>query len=102
MLNKLYALELGKEGFTFLLVSPGVSQDKAWCHRMHVSKLTQSISQWLKTDMGNAVVEAELDVSVGVAALKKIILEADTSMNGKFVNIKVSGSAWYDGSEIPW
>ena len=51
---------------------------------------------------------ADLGVSVGVNAVKEIILKAGKDMNGKFVNIHVSG--WenangpnqYDGKEIPW
>ncbi|KAK4553124.1 hypothetical protein LTR86_009851 [Recurvomyces mirabilis] len=82
MLNKQYALEYAEKGFTFLCVSPG----------------------WLKTDLGGDY--ADFPVEVGVTELKRIILEADKSQNGKFVNIHVPGQeqAWgrYDGKEIEW
>tara|TARA_R110002003_G_scaffold234_5_gene16923 strand:- start:10207 stop:10407 length:201 start_codon:yes stop_codon:yes gene_type:complete len=60
--------------------------------------------QWLKTDLGGE--NAELRVDVGVAELKRIILEANPAQNGKFVNIHIPGQeeSWgrYDGGEIPW
>lgn len=60
--------------------------------------------QWLKTDLGGE--QADFDVSVGVKETKRIILEATTAQNGKFVNIHVPGheNAWgqYDGKEVSW
>ena len=45
-------------------------------------------------------------MEVGVAEVKRIILEATKEQNGKFLNIHVPGmeNAWghYDGGEIPW
>lgn len=51
---------------------------------------------------------ADLEVSVGVGAVKDIILKSDKSKNGKFLNIHVPG--WenapgrnqYDGKDVPW
>ncbi|GIZ43347.1 hypothetical protein CKM354_000657900 [Cercospora kikuchii] len=83
MLTALYAQD--HEDFTFLAVSPG----------------------WLKTDLGSQ--NADLPVEVGVSSLKDIILKADRSQNGKFLNIHVPG--WkkegkgpevYEGEEVPW
>lgn len=56
--------------------------------------------QWLKTDLGGET--ADLTVDVGVKELKRIILEADKSQNGKFVNIHVPGMDQYKGEEVPW
>lgn len=64
--------------------------------------------QWLKTDLGSQ--NADLLVEVGVESVKKIILDAKTSDNGKFRNIqvhgwekdKVDGSNYYEGEEVPW
>jgi hypothetical protein len=62
------------------------------------------ISQWLKTDLGSQ--NADLEPEVGVADTKRIIVEADKSQNGKFLNIHVPGweDKWgrYDGKEIEW
>jgi hypothetical protein len=83
MLNKQYAIQYADAGFTFLAVSPG----------------------WLKTDLGG-VDYADLEVPVGVAELKRIILEATPSQNGQLVNILVPGQeeafGLYNGKEIPW
>lgn len=62
--------------------------------------------QWLRTDLGSQY--ADLDVSVGAKEVRRIVLDADTSDNGKFRNILVPG--WenadgpnrYDGGEVPW
>ncbi|KAK4570134.1 hypothetical protein LTR86_002214 [Recurvomyces mirabilis] len=82
MLNAQYALDYADTGFTFLAVSPG----------------------WLKTDLGGQY--ADLDPHIGVAELKRIILEASPAQNGKFVNIHVPGMedahGHYDGGEVPW
>jgi len=82
MLNVQYAMDHADAGFTFLCVSPG----------------------WLKTDLGGE--HAEFDVQVGVAELKRIILESTPADNGKLVNIHIQGqeNSWghYDGGEIPW
>lgn len=56
--------------------------------------------QWLKTDLGGEM--ADLTVDVGVKELKRIILQADKSQNGKFVNIRVPGMDQYKGEEVPW
>lgn len=59
----------------------------------------------MKTELGGGDY-GELDVEVGAKEVMRIILEADRSMNGKFVNIHVEGkektAAQYDGGEIPW
>ena len=60
--------------------------------------------QWLKTNLGGE--QADLEVEDGVAEVKRIILEAGPSQNGKFLNIHVPGQeqgvGHYDGGEIPW
>lgn len=54
--------------------------------------------------MGNE--NADLSVDVGVAEVKRLILESGREQNGKFLNIKVPKTekmVWeYDGKEIPW
>ncbi|EXJ75459.1 uncharacterized protein A1O5_02155 [Cladophialophora psammophila CBS 110553] len=84
MLTVQYALEYGKEGFTFYVISPG----------------------WLKTDMGSQ--NADLGVDVGAGAVLDIVLNSRPEYNGTFRNILVPG--WennegpnrYDGKEVPW
>lgn len=83
MMSKQYAIEHAKEGFVFLCISPG-----------HLR--TELIS-----DVG------DFDVSVGTSEVMRIIMAANTKMNGKFMNIHVPG--WenalpgrYDGEELPW
>jgi len=82
MLNAQWAVAYAEAGFTFLLVSPG----------------------WLQTDLGGK--DADLPVETGVSELKRIILQADSSQNGKFLNIHVPGQeeSWgqYDGKEVAW
>lgn len=86
MLTAQWAMALESEGFTVLAITPG----------------------WLKTDLGSQ--NADLLVEVGVESVKKIILDAKTSDNGKFRNIqvhgwekdKVDGSNYYEGEEVPW
>ncbi|OAP63385.1 hypothetical protein AYL99_02612 [Fonsecaea erecta] len=84
MLTVQYALELGKEGFTFLMVSPG----------------------WLKTDLGGQA--ADLPVEVGARATLDILFKSTKEDNGKYKNIHVPG--WenvqgpnvYDGRDVSW
>ena len=83
MLSKQYAIEYAKEGFTVVCISPG----------------------HLKTDLVGG--HGDFEVSVGASEVKRIILEASTKQNGKFMNIHVPG--WenalpgrYDGEELPW
>ncbi|OQV03721.1 hypothetical protein CLAIMM_08735 [Cladophialophora immunda] len=84
MLTMQYALELGKEGFTFLMVSPG----------------------YLKTDMGGD--RADLPVEVGARATLDILFKSTREDNGKYKTIHVPG--WenvdgpnvYDGREVAW
>ena len=63
-----------------------------------------TILQWLKTDLGTD--HADLDVDVGVAEVKRIILESGEEQNGKFLNVNVPGveKPWdkYEGEEIDW
>lgn len=100
MLTRQYALEYGKQGFTFFLISPGV--------RLLIQWLLQSAEmpiQWLKTDMSGEA--ADLTVSDGVKAVLERLAQADTSYNDKFFNIKVNhfkknGKIKYDGAEIDW
>lgn len=68
--------------------------------------MTDTRPQWLKTDLGSQ--DADLETSIGVNSVKRWILEANRSHNGKFVDICVPG--WtsasdvnkYKGEEIPW
>jgi hypothetical protein len=60
--------------------------------------------QWLKTDFGGQ--NADLEVAVGVADVRRIILESSPAQNGKLFNIHVPGQekSWgqYDGAEVSW
>ncbi|MCE2990183.1 MAG: SDR family oxidoreductase [Burkholderiales bacterium] len=47
---------------------------------------------WVKTDMGGA--NADLEPSVSISGMRKVIASADASANGKFFN--------YDGALLPW
>lgn len=79
MLNAQYALELGKEGFTSTVISPG----------------------WLKTDLGGDI--ADLPVEQGANAVFKIIdgLQKEND-SGAFRNIYAEGWEIYDGKNAPW
>ena len=52
--------------------------------------------------------DADLEVPVGVNAVKEIVLKAGRETNGKFMNILVPGGEnapgrnQYDGKEVPW
>lgn len=102
MLNALYAGDLKDEGFTCLLLSPGVSLRN--CPMLCLAHANRS--QWLKTNDVNQW--AHLETEVGVAEVKRIILEANPSQNGQFRNIHIPN--WhstdrpdhYDGLEIPF
>ncbi|GLA14502.1 hypothetical protein AnigIFM62618_000884 [Aspergillus niger] len=84
MMTVLYSQELEIEGFTVFCVSPG----------------------WLKTDEANA--HADLPVGTGVERVLEMIRDRGMEVNGRFLNIHVSG--WennpglnqYDGKELPW
>lgn len=101
MLNKQFSLDLAEEGFTCLLVSPGV------CLRpltfIEARPLTAHV-KWLKTDLGTDY--GDFTVDVGAAEIKRIVIEASPSQNGKFLNIHVPGHETspgrYDGKEIEW
>ncbi|KAL4793056.1 hypothetical protein BDV19DRAFT_367263 [Aspergillus venezuelensis] len=83
-MTAIYAQDLKNEGFTFIAVSPG----------------------WLKTDQGGPW--ADLDADTGAKATLDLLKRPREEVNGKFMNILVSG--WeqatglhkYDGKEIPW
>lgn len=79
MLNAQYALELGKEGFTCTLVSPG----------------------WLRTELGGE--QADLSVEEGAKATWEIVrgLKQEKD-NGAFRNVYVEGWEAYDGGNPPW
>ena len=70
MMNKSLALELGKDGFTCVVLHPG----------------------WVKTDMGGAGADIEVDVSV--KGLLDVIAGIGPEDNGRFYD--------YLGEEIPW
>ncbi|KAL3259197.1 hypothetical protein ABHI18_005451 [Aspergillus niger] len=84
MMTVLYSQELEIEGFTVFCVSPG----------------------WWKTDEANA--HADLPVGTGVERVLEMIRDRGMEVNGRFLNIHVSG--WennpglnqYDGKELPW
>ncbi|THX78473.1 NAD(P)-binding protein [Aureobasidium pullulans] len=82
MLTVRYAHQYADAGFTVVALSPG----------------------WIKTDMGSQ--DADLSVEVGVAEVKRVILESGKEQNGKFLNINVPKAdemKWsYDGQDIPW
>lgn len=108
MLNKIFALDLASEGFTFLAISPGVSigppvtMDSMLLIKSELISCPY-LSQYIKTDMSP---NGELPVEVGGAAVKKLILESTTADNGKFLNIHIPGKedslGKYDGKEISW
>ncbi len=67
---KATALEYGPKGMTALVMHPG----------------------WVKTDMGGS--NADIDPTVSIAGMRKVIAGADSDDNGKFLN--------YDGSPLKW
>ncbi|KAG9604063.1 NAD(P)-binding protein, partial [Aureobasidium melanogenum] len=82
MLTLRWANQYSHAGFTIVAISPG----------------------WLKTDMGHE--HADLSVEVGVAEVKRLILESGKEQNGKFLNINVPKTEEmvyeYDGKGISW
>ena len=70
MMNKSLALELAGDGFTCVVLHPG----------------------WVKTDMGGAGADIEVDVSV--KGLLDVIAGIGPEDNGRFYD--------YQGEEIPW
>ena len=105
MLTMQYALELGKDGFTVLAISPGVRLTQNVIFRNAFAHMTDSV-KWLKTDLGSSY--ADLEVETGVRAVLQLILGVTPEMNGKFLNIhvpgweKAAGPNQYDGGEVPW
>lgn len=101
MLNQFYAYEKEEEGFTFALITPGVSS-----HRQCLIRAPQiTPEQWLKTDLGSSY--ADLEPAVGVKEVLRIMNETTPKQNGKFLNIHVPGweekhPAYYNGEEVPW
>ncbi|KAJ5089567.1 hypothetical protein N7532_008251 [Penicillium argentinense] len=73
-----YALSHEAEGFTFLSVNPG----------------------WLRTDMGGS--DGDLSAEEGASAVADLVASVDTSSNGSFKTISVSGYDQYSGQTIPW
>lgn len=102
MLNKQFSLDLAEEGFTCLLVSPGVSLRLQ--QYLLSTLLTKYFVKWLKTDLGTDY--GDFTVDVGAAEIKRIILASSPAQNGKFLNIHVPGHenapGRYDGKEIEW
>lgn len=64
------------------------------------------VEKWLRTDQGGP--NADLDAETGAKAVLDLLSRDRASLNGKFLNIHVSG--WekatglhqYDGAELPW
>jgi len=67
---KAASLEWGPQGVTSFVFHPG----------------------WVKTDMGGA--GADIEVETSIAGMRKVIAAASANTNGKFIN--------YDGTEFPW
>lgn len=69
-------------------------------------RITNTLMQWLQTDLGGSA--ADLPVEVGAKEVIRITNEASKEDTGKFLDIRVPG--WsskggpntYNGSEIPW
>ncbi|THZ97122.1 NAD(P)-binding protein [Aureobasidium pullulans] len=91
MLTVRYAHQYADAGYTVVTLSPGDFD-------------VDIVLQWIKTDMGSQ--DADLSVEVGVAEVKRVILESGKEQNGKFLNINVPKTdemKWsYDGQDIPW
>ena len=69
-LVKATSIEYGPQGVTSFVMHPG----------------------WVKTDMGGQ--EADIEPSVSIAGMRRVIADATSESNGRFFN--------YDGSEIAW
>ena len=69
-LVKATSIEYGPQGMTAFVMHPG----------------------WVKTDMGGS--NADIEPSVSIAGMRRVIANANADANGKFFN--------YDGSEIAW
>jgi NAD(P)-dependent dehydrogenase (short-subunit alcohol dehydrogenase family) len=67
---KAASLEYGPQGVNCFVIHPG----------------------WVKTDMGGA--NADIEPSVSISGMRKVIANADSGANGKFFN--------YDGALLPW
>jgi len=67
---KATSIEYGPQGMTSFVMHPG----------------------WVKTDMGGS--NADIEPSVSIAGMRRVIATATADANGKFFN--------YDGSEIAW
>ncbi len=69
-LVKATSIEYGPHGMTSFVMHPG----------------------WVKTDMGGS--NADIEPSVSIAGMRRVIANANADANGKFFN--------YDGSDIAW
>ena len=69
-LVKATSIEYGPQGLTSFVMHPG----------------------WVKTDMGGS--NADIEPSVSIAGMRRVIANATAESNGKFFN--------YDGSDIAW
>jgi len=69
-LVKATSIEYGPQGMTSFVMHPG----------------------WVKTDMGGS--NADIEPSVSIAGMRRVIATANADANGKFFN--------YDGSDIAW
>jgi len=67
---KATSIEYGPQGMTSFVMHPG----------------------WVKTDMGGS--NADIEPSVSIAGMRRVIATANADANGKFFN--------YDGSDIAW
>ncbi|PYI33555.1 short chain oxidoreductase [Aspergillus indologenus CBS 114.80] len=78
MLTVQYAQSFAREGFIFMIISPG----------------------WVKTDLGGD--NADLTPEQSATAVFDLISSATSAYNGKFYDIYVDGWDFYDGAEVPW
>lgn len=59
-----------------------------------------TITKWLRTDLGGA--NADLDVEVGAKATLEKIIGAGKEENGRFLDIFVEGYPLYSGKDCAW
>ncbi|PYH80975.1 short-chain dehydrogenase-like protein [Aspergillus uvarum CBS 121591] len=78
MLTVQYAQSFAREGFIFMIISPG----------------------WVRTGLGGD--NADLTPEQSATAVFDLISSATSAHNGRFYDIFVDGWGFYDGAEVPW